>query len=90
MKDKVIKQINKIIEEIKSDYEVEVIKDYVLPPLINMETGKTTGCGIQMQLNTKYDYDDAIIEDWKKRLNADSWLIRVRRNQLWLTFYVHY
>ncbi len=78
------------IEVIKSQYEVEVIKDYEMPPIVNMKTGKTTGHAVVIRLNTKYDYDDNIIETWKGLLNADEWSIRATKNQLWLTFRIHY
>lgn len=86
--EKTIENAVKAIESIKADYEVEVIKDYALPPLVNMKTGKTTGFGVEMQLNTKYDYDEHLLNDWKERLQADEWHLRVRRSQLWLTFKV--
>ena len=80
----------KAIEEIKADYKVEVIKDFELPPLTNMKTGETTGYGVVLQLSTKYDYDDNLFEEWRKRFQADSWYLNVNRNQLWVTFKVRY
>lgn len=88
--EKTLENTVKVIDEIKAEYEVEVIKDYELPPLVNMKTGATTGHGVVMQLNTKFDYDEHLLEDWKRRLQADDWNMRVRRSQLWVTFNVLY
>ena len=86
--EKTIENAVKAIESIKADYEVEVIKDYALPPLVNMKTGKTTGFGVEIQLSTKYDYNEHLLNNWKERLQADEWMLRVRRSQLWVTFKV--
>jgi hypothetical protein len=55
-----------------------------------MNTGETTGFGVQMQLNTRYDYDEEIFTSWKRLLKADDWHISVKRNQLYVTFKVRY
>lgn len=85
-----IKASVEAIKTIKSKYEVEVIKEYEIPPIVNTKTGKTTGHAVVIRLNTKYDYDDNIIETWKGLLNADEWSIRATKNQLWITFRIHY
>ena len=85
-----IKRTNEAIEAIKKDVQKDVIKDYALPPLVNMQTGRTTGHAVEMQVSTKYDYGEVVMTEWKEKLGADSWNIRVRRNQLWLRFFIHY
>ena len=85
-----IKHTNEAIEAIKKEVQKDVIKDYMLPPLVNMKTGKTTGHGVEMQVSTKYDYSEDVLKDWKEKLGADGWNIRVRRNQLFIRFFVHY
>lgn len=85
---KTVEDAVKAINEIKEQFSVEVVKDYALPPLVNTKTGKTVGFGVELQLNTKYDYDENLFNDWKQRLQADEWHLRVRRNQLWVTFKV--
>ena len=79
-----------VIDEIKSDYDADVIKDYEIPPLMNINTGKETGFGVKLRLNTKYDYDDDTLNSWKKKLKADSWYIHVRSNQLFVMYKIHY
>ena len=85
-----IKHTNEAIKAIKKEVQKDVIKDYMLPPLVNMKTGKTTGHGVEMQVSTKYDYSEDVLKDWKEKLGADGWNIRVRRNQLFIRFFVHY
>lgn len=85
-----VKHTNEAIEAIKKEVQKDVIKDYMLPPLVNMKTGKTTGHGVEMQVSTKYDYSEDVLKDWKEKLGADGWNIRVRRNQLFIRFFVHY
>jgi hypothetical protein len=55
-----------------------------------METGKTTGFAVILTLSTKYDYTSAVLDDWRKRLEADDYMISVRRNQLRVRFNVMY
>ena len=61
-----IKHTNEAIEAIKKEVQKDVIKDYMLPPLVNMKTGKTTGHGVEMQVSTKYDYSEDVLIDWKE------------------------
>lgn len=91
------KQISKLLDEviagiteIKAQFEVEVIKDYEIPPLVNTNTGEYVGFGVKLQLNTRYDYDEAMLTEWKRLLKADEWYISVKRNQLHVTFKVKY
>jgi hypothetical protein len=91
------KQISKLLDEviagiteIKAQFEVEVIKDYEIPPLVNTNTGEYVGFGVKLQLNTRYDYDEAMLTEWKRLLKADEWYINVKRNQLHVTFMVRY
>jgi hypothetical protein len=89
-KDELLKDAVAAIGVIKAQYDGEVIKEYEIPPLVNMNTGETTGFGVQMQLNTRYDYDEEIFTSWKRLLKADDWHISVKRNQLYVTFKVRY
>ena len=83
-------EIIAIAKEIQKDYSNNVIKDIEFPPLVDKRTLKDVGIGVMFQLSTKFDYDMVIIGSWKKILGADNWYIRVRRNQLHLTFYIHF
>lgn len=84
------KEIIAIAKEIQKDYGNDVIKDFEFPPLVNKHTLNDVGIGVVFQLSTKFSYDMDIIGSWKKILGADDWYIRVSRNQLHLTFYVHF
>ena len=89
-KDDLLKHVVGAIGAIKAQFEVEVIKDYEIPPLVNTNTGEDIGFGVKMQLNTRYDYDEEMLTQWKNMLKADEWYISVKRNQLHVTFKVRY
>ena len=83
-------EIIAIAREIQKDYSNDVIKDIEFPPLVDRRTCKDIGIGVIFQLSTKFDYDMDIINGWKEILKADNWYIRASRNQLHITFYVHF
>lgn len=85
-----IKHSYEVVEAIKQELRDDVIKDYMMPPLVNMKTGKTTGHRVELQVSTKYDYSEDVLKDWKEKLGADGWNIRIRRNQLFICFFIHY
>lgn len=85
-----IKHSRDAVEAIKQDLQDDVIKDYMMPPLVNMKTGKTTGYGVEIQVSTKYDYSEDVLKEWKEKLGADGWNVRVRNNQLFIRFFIHY
>ncbi len=79
-----------VLKEIKAEVNSDVIKDHEMPTLCNMETCKETGFAVILTLSTKYDYTSAVLDDWRKRLEADDYMISVRRNQLRVRFNVMY
>lgn len=89
-KENLLKNIVSAIGVIKNRFEVKVIKDYVIPPLVNLNTKQEIGFAVKLLLNTKYDYDEEMLTDWKRMLNADEWYISVKRNQLHIIFKVRY
>lgn len=89
-KNELLKHVVGAIGAIKAQFEVEVIKDYEIPTLVNTKTGKDLGFGVKLQLNTRYDYDEEMLTQWKNMLKADKWYISVKRNQLNVTFNVRY
>ena len=79
-----------VLKEIKAEINEGVIKDYEIPTLCNMETARETGFAVILTLSTKYDYTSAILDDWRKRLEASDYMISVKRNQLRVRFNVMY
>ncbi|MDT3388897.1 MAG: hypothetical protein LIR46_14245 [Bacteroidota bacterium] len=80
-----------VVETIKKQYSrVQIIKDCMIPPLVNIQTGKTTGFAVQIQLNTRYNSDEFMLMQWKEMLNAESWYITARRCKLHVIFKVRY
>lgn len=90
-KKKTTEQAYKTLQEIKSGLSVsDAIKDHEMLTLCNIDTGKTTGFAVILTLSTKYDYTNTVLEDWRKRLQAEDYQIRVRHNQLIVRFDVRF
>ena len=89
-KDDWLKDAVAAIGVITAQYDVEVIRNYEIAPLVDTRTRQTMGFGVDLKLNTSYDYDEAMLTGWKKMLKADDWYLRVKRNQLHVTFMVRY
>jgi hypothetical protein len=79
-----------VLKEIKAEINPDVIKDYEMPTLCNMETARETGFAVILTLSTKFDYTSAVLDDWRKRMEADDYMISVKRNQLRVRFNVMY
>ena len=79
-----------VLKEIMAGLNPDVIKDYEMPTLCNMETARETGFAVILTLSTKFDYTSAGLDDWRKRLEADDYMISVKRNQLRVRFNVMY
>lgn len=89
-KKKTTEQAVKALKEIMAELNDGVIKDYEMPTLCNMGTGKETGFAVILTLSTKFDYTDVILAQWREKLKADDYMISVRRNQLQVRFNVMY
>ena len=87
---KTIEHAASVLKEIKAEINEDVIKDYEMPSLCNMQTARETGFAVILTLSTKYDYTSAILDDWRKRLGASDYMISVKRNQLRVRFNVMY
>lgn len=79
-----------VLKEIMAGLNPDVIKDYEMPTLCNMETARETGFAVILTLSTKFDYTSAVLDDWRKRMEADDYMISVKRNQLRVRFNVMY
>lgn len=79
-----------VLKEIMAGLNPDVIKDYEMPTLCNMETARETGFAVILTLSTKFDYTSAVLDDWRKRLEAADYMISVKRNQLRVGFNVMY
>lgn len=90
MKDKTVEHACQVICTLKEECIDGVIKEYMIPPLVNMKTGRETGFSVLIYLSIKYEYTDAVLNDWKERLHADEYVISVKHNQLIVKFIVHY
>lgn len=90
MSKKTIEHAASVLKEIMAGLNPDVIKDYKMPTLCNMETARETGFAVILTLSTKFDYTSAVLDGWRKRLEADDYMISVKRNQLRVRFNVMY
>ena len=90
MKKKTTDNAYEVLKAIKAELNSDVIKDHEMPMLCNLETCKETGFAVILTLSTKYDYPSSVLNDWRERLDADDYVINVRRNQLRVRFNVMY
>ena len=90
MSKKTTERAFEVLKAINAEVNSDVIKDHEMPTLCYMETCKETGFAVILTLSTKYDYSSAVLDDWRKRLEADDYMISVKRNQLRVRFNVRY
>lgn len=90
MSKKTIEHAASVLKEIKAEVKDEVIKDNKISILCNIETARDTGFAVVLTLSTKFDYASQVLENWRKRLEADDYVISVMRNQLRIRFNVMY
>lgn len=76
----------KVMKEIVAGVRPDVIKNYEMPTLCNVETARETGFAVILTLSTRYDYTSENLEDWRKRLDAADYIISVNRNRLQVRF----
>lgn len=76
----------KVMKEIVAGVRPDVIKNYEMPMLCNVETARETGFAVILTLSTRYDYTSKNLEDWRKRLDADDYIISVNCNRLQVRF----
>ncbi len=89
-KDNLLKDAVAAIGVIKAQFDAEVIRDYEVLPLVNMNTGEDIGFGVKLQLSTRYDYDEELLTEWKRLLKADDWYVSVKWNRFHITFKLRY
>ena len=89
-KDELLKHVVGAIGAIKAQFDVEVIRNYEILPIVNISTMQALGFIVKLQFSTRYDYDEKMLTLWKNMLKADYWYISVKRNQLHVTFKVRY
>lgn len=62
-----------VLKEIMAGLNPDVIKDYEMPTLCNMETARETGFAVILTLSTKFDYTSAVLDDWlRKQMMKDA------------------
>lgn len=88
--EKTVKYANSVIGALKQECIDGIIKDFVIPPLINIKTGENTGFAVILHVASGYDYSEELLGKWKERFGADEYSVTARRNQLQIKFIVRY
>ena len=87
---KTAEEAQEIVKSLQEIYANGVIKDWEIPPLVNIETGKDTGFAVIIHLAPKYEYTNDLLNEWKEKLSADEYTITVKKNQLQVKYIVRY
>lgn len=90
MSEKVIEHPVRHLEEIKAEVKEDVIKDSSILDFSEVNIASLKGFVVLMTLSTKYNYPYAVLENWRKRLGADDYVLCVDRNRLKIRFNVPY
>ena len=79
--------IQNTIDNINEEQSAKIIKSYVADIV---PTGQEciTAISVKLLLDSGYDYDDTLIEEWKALFHADKYYISVKQNRLYLTFII--
>lgn len=85
-----IEEAQEIVKTLQGIYAKGVIKDWEIPLLVNIETGKDTGFAVIIRIAPKYEYTNDLLNEWKEMLSADEYTITVKKNQLQVKFTVRY
>ena len=90
MSKKTIEHAASVLKEIQAEFNAGEIKDSKISKLYKMETARETGLAVVLTLSTEYVYPSTILDKWRKRLEAEEYVISVSRNQLRIMFIVMY
>ena len=90
MKKKTTENAVNTISKIKNRIQSDVIKEFELPALCDVNTGRNIGFAVILHLSTKYRYSSDALDNWKQQFEADCYIISVYHNQLKVIFKVYY
>lgn len=90
MAKKTIEHAANALKKIMAGINKDVIKDYEMPKLGNIETCSDTGFAVILTLNTKYYYTNKVLDMWRDKLQADYYTISACGGQLRVRFFVMY
>ena len=90
MNKKTREHASSVIKEIKALVAPDVIKDSHISKLCDGETMREVGFVVYLTLSTKFDYTSWLLEKWRKRFEADAYVISVKQNTLRIRFHVLY
>lgn len=90
MSEKIIELPERALNEIKAEVKEGVIKKAYVLEFSEENKARLFGFSVFMTLSTKFGYTRAVLENWRRKLGADDYVIRVDRNRLKIRFDVPY
>ena len=80
--------IASVIEEIKAEVKGNVIRDCEILGLVDANAAGGMEFMVHLLLSDEFDYHSAVLENWRRRLEADYYVVGVLINKLTIRFYV--
>ena len=80
------KDIRELIEKLNKQSGVEVVKEHMVNPRVNIKTRKTISMVVSLYLNSKFLYDEEFVKELKKELHAFTFSFKKEGNQLVLKY----
>lgn len=90
MSEKIIEHPARALDEIKEEVMECVIKDSYILDFSEVNPERLKGFAVCLTLSTKFGYTRAVFENWRRKLGADDYVIRVDKNRLRIRFDVPY
>lgn len=85
-----LKSITTAMGEIDAMSDLEYIKGYYMRVIVNYKTLEDIGYHVVIELNNLLKYDEEMLAEWKRMLNADEWYFEIDSVDLYITFKVRY
>lgn len=85
-----LERLNKVVDEIRDSYRVDIIKEKKIVPLLDMDTMIECGYWMKLHLNSCCSYSENTLAEWKNKLGATEWLIMTSKRGLFVAFKVYF
>lgn len=86
------KSIENAVRQIRLEQELwdDAIKEYTTEDLVDKVTGEHYGYAVSLRLAASVQFSNHLLEKWKELFIAERYYIWLKRNTLWVRYYVYY